>query len=45
VPHLRLLVSCADRPGVVAAISGFLAGRSSSSEDRVIVHENTTVVP
>ena len=30
MPHLRLLVSCADRPGIVAGISGFLAGRGAN---------------
>ena len=30
MPHLRLLVSCADRPGIVAGIAGFLAGRGAN---------------
>jgi formyltetrahydrofolate deformylase len=28
--HHRLLVSCDDRPGIVAAVSGFLAGRGAN---------------
>jgi formyltetrahydrofolate deformylase len=30
VPHLRLLVSCADRPGIVAAVAGFLSEQGAN---------------
>lgn len=41
MPHQRLLVSCADRPGIVAAVSGFLADHGAN-----IVHadQHTTHV-
>ena len=50
----RLLVSCPERPGIVSAVAGFLDRRIERTvlaravrwhlEDRVLVHENRTVV-
>jgi len=41
----RLSVACADRPGIVAAISTLLAGAvPSHGQDRVLVDGNRTVV-
>ena len=45
--HARLLVSCPDGHGIVAAVAGLLSELGAIKwrlEDRVLVHENRTIV-
>jgi formyltetrahydrofolate hydrolase len=43
----RLVITCPDRPGIVAAVSQLLFEAGAVAwhlEDRVIVHQNSTIV-
>ena len=40
----RLVITCPDRPGVVAAVSQFLFEAGANLEDRIIVRQNSTIV-